>query len=53
MYGYTWKYLYTEIGKTLGLDKTHNFIIIGWEIWDRRRKLCFFLRGAALFESKS
>ena len=23
------KYLYTEIGKILGLDKTHNFIIIG------------------------
>ena len=27
--GYNVKYLYTEIGKILGLDKTHNFIIIG------------------------
>lgn len=28
-YGYNVKYLYAEIGKILGLDKTHNFIIIG------------------------
>ena len=28
-YGYNFKYLYTEIGTLLGLDKTHNFIIIG------------------------
>ena len=28
-YGYNLKYLYTEIGKILGLDRTHNFIIIG------------------------
>mgnify|MGYP000319046550 FL=1 len=28
-YGYNVKYLYTEIGKILGLDKDHNFIIIG------------------------
>ena len=28
-YVYNVKYLYTEIGKILGLDKTHNFIIIG------------------------
>ena len=28
-YGYNVKYLYTEIGKILGLNKTHNFIIIG------------------------
>ena len=28
-YGYNVKYLYPEIGKILGLDKTHNFIIIG------------------------
>ena len=27
-YGYNVKYLYTEIGKILGLDKDHNFIII-------------------------
>ena len=27
-YGYNVKYLYTEIGKILGLDRTHNFIII-------------------------
>lgn len=28
-YGYNVKYLYTEIGKILGLDRDHNFIIIG------------------------
>ena len=28
-YGYNVKFLYTEIGKILGLDKDHNFIIIG------------------------
>ena len=28
-YGYKVKYLYTEIGKILGLDRCHNFIIIG------------------------
>ena len=27
--GYNVKYLYTEIGKILGLDRSHNFIIIG------------------------
>lgn len=28
-YGYNVKYLYTEIGKILGLEESHNFIIIG------------------------
>ena len=28
-YGYNVKYLYAEIGKILGVDKTHNMIIIG------------------------
>lgn len=28
-YGYNVEYLYTEIGKILGLDKTHHLIIIG------------------------
>ena len=28
-YGYNVKYLYTEICKILGLDKTHNIVIIG------------------------
>ena len=28
-YGYNVKYLYTEISKRLGLEKDHNFIIIG------------------------
>lgn len=28
-YGYNVEYLYKEIGKILGLDKTHRFIIIG------------------------
>ena len=28
-YGYNVEYLYTEIGKILGLDKQHNYIIIG------------------------
>lgn len=28
-YGYNVKYLYSEIGKILGLDKTYNMIIVG------------------------
>ena len=28
-YGYNVKYLYDEIGKILGLDQTHNIIVIG------------------------
>ena len=28
-YGYNVKYLYTEIGKILGLEQHHNIIIIG------------------------
>lgn len=28
-YGYNVKYLHTEIGKILGLDENHNFVIIG------------------------
>lgn len=28
-YGYNVKYLYEEIGKILGLNRTHNFIIVG------------------------
>lgn len=28
-YGYNVKYLYDEIGKILGLDKTHNIIVLG------------------------
>lgn len=28
-YGYNVKYLHTEIGKILGLDEKHNFVIIG------------------------
>ncbi len=28
-YGYNVKYLYNEIGKILGIDKTHNLIIVG------------------------
>ncbi|MBR1930953.1 MAG: redox-sensing transcriptional repressor Rex [Lachnospiraceae bacterium] len=28
-YGYNVEYLYQEIGKILGLDRTHNFIIVG------------------------
>ena len=28
-YGYNVKYLHTEIGKILGLNNTHNFVIIG------------------------
>ena len=28
-YGYNVKYLYTEIGKILGLEEAHNMIIIG------------------------
>ena len=47
-YGYNVKYLYTEIGKILGLDKTHNFIIIG--AGNLGQALAnYLLRGAALF----
>ena len=28
-YGYNVKYLHTEIGKILGLDNRHNFVIVG------------------------
>lgn len=28
-YGYNVKYLYDEIGKIIGLDKTHNLILVG------------------------
>lgn len=28
-YGYNVEYLYTEIGKILGLDQKHNFVIVG------------------------
>jgi len=28
-YGYNVEYLYTEIGKILGMDRTHNLIIVG------------------------
>ena len=28
-YGYNVEYLYTEIGKVLGLERVHNVIIIG------------------------
>ena len=35
-YGYNVRYLYTEIGKILGLNRTHNMIIVAREIWDRR-----------------
>ena len=28
-YGYNVKYLYTEIGKILGLEENHNIVIIG------------------------
>ena len=28
-YGYNVKYLYTEIGKILGIDREHNLVIIG------------------------
>ena len=34
-YGYNVRYLYSEIGKILGLDRVHNMIFVGAEIWDR------------------
>ena len=34
-YGYNVKYLYTEIGKILGLEEDHNIIIIGAGILGR------------------
>lgn len=34
-YGYNVRYLYSEIGKILGLDRVHNMILSEPEIWDR------------------
>ena len=34
-YGYNVHYLYTEIGKILGLDTVHPMIILVLVIWDR------------------
>lgn len=51
-YGYNVKYLYTEIGKILGLEEDHNIIIIGagnlgqhWLIMQPSRTRGFILKG--------
>ena len=52
-YGYNVKYLYTEIGKILGLDRSHNFIIIGaGNFRTGTGKLCFF-RKKRIYSEKS
>ncbi len=43
-YGYNVKYLYTEIGKILGLEEDHNIIIIGAVILDRHWQIMQLLR---------
>ena len=46
-YGYNVKYLYHEIGKILGLDKTYNLIIIGAKFQIPRMPILISLLAAA------
>ena len=51
-YGYNVKYLYTEIGKILGLDKTHNLIISGaGNLGQARANYASFERSGFVLES--
>ena len=45
-YGYNVKYLYTEIGKILGIDRQHNLIIMAPAIWDRQSPIMPILKSA-------
>ena len=45
-YGYNVHYLYTEIGKILGLDTVHPMIILVPVIWDRHLPIMWILRSA-------
>ena len=47
-YGYNVRYLYTEIGKILGLDTVHPMIILGAVIWDRHWPIMWILKSADL-----
>ena len=50
-YGYNVKYLYTEIGKILGLDKDHNFIIIGADLGQALANYASFERNGFILKS--
>ena len=51
-YGYNVKYLYTEIGKILGLDRSHNFIIIGaGNLGQAQANYAFFERSGFILKS--
>ena len=47
-YGYNVRYLYTEIGKILGLDTVHPMIILVPVIWDRHWPIMWILKSADL-----
>ena len=47
-YGYNVKYLYTEIGKILGIDRQHHMIIIVQEILGRRLPIMLILKSVDL-----
>lgn len=47
-YGYNVKYLYTEIGKILGIDRQHNLIIIGAGNLARPLQIMQILKSAVL-----
>ena len=49
-YGYNVKYLYTEIGKILGLDKDHNLLLSVPVILDRHWQIMHHLNGMDLFK---
>lgn len=48
-YGYNVKYLYTEIGKILGLEEDHNIVIMVPVILDRLWQIMQPLRREGLF----
>ena len=50
-YGYNVKYLYTEIGKILGLDKTHNLLLSEREFGTGARNYASFERSGFVLKS--
>ena len=48
-YGYNVKYLYTEIGKILGLNEKHKFVSLEQEILDRHWRTMQHLKIGDLF----
>ena len=52
-YGYNVKYLYTEIGKILGLEEDHDMIIIGPVISDTHWRITRRLKSGDLYSKES